>query len=313
MYVVDRKKQAHDGGVWCCDWKACPPETINKNAIFKTEIFTIPDEPLQEYIVTCGGDKFVKVWELHGDELELKHNLEGHQSGVVSVAISNSGKLCVSRGLDCTLRIWDIEKGSQIAEAVVMPTDSWSVLFTQDDQHVISCSKAGIVTLYNAKTGKPERKFGKNTKGSYPYSMACSPDGKIVVTGSADGIINAYDIHNGKHCGRVESHAKAIRSMCFTYDSQNLLTSSEDQQMRVYDVQTTGIDMVTTICGHDSYILSVSLSPNGKYFVSGSADMTIKVWDFELRTCLETFIEHTHPETYNNDPRVRPVRAETFT
>lgn len=53
--------------------------------------------------------------------------------------------------------------------------------------------------------------------------------------------------------------------------------------------------MVTTICGHDSYILSVSLSPNGKYFVSGSADMTIKVWDFELRTCLETFIEHTHP------------------
>lgn len=89
---------------------------------------------------------------------------------------SNLTKLfsvCVSRGLDCTLRIWDIEKGSQIAEAVVMPTDSWSVLFTQDDQHVISCSKAGIVTLYNAKTGKPERKFGKNTKGSYPYSMAC--------------------------------------------------------------------------------------------------------------------------------------------
>lgn len=45
-----------------------------------------------DYIITGALDDLVKVWELQEDKLELKHNLEGHSLGVVSVAISNSGK-----------------------------------------------------------------------------------------------------------------------------------------------------------------------------------------------------------------------------
>lgn len=48
------------------------------------------DSPI-EYIVTGGLDDLVKVWELQDDKLQLKHKLEGHSLGVVSVAISNSG------------------------------------------------------------------------------------------------------------------------------------------------------------------------------------------------------------------------------
>lgn len=48
------------------------------------------DAPI-EYIVTGGLDDLVKVWELQDDKLELKHKLEGHSLGVVSVAISTDG------------------------------------------------------------------------------------------------------------------------------------------------------------------------------------------------------------------------------
>lgn len=41
--------------------------------------------------MTGGLDDLVKVWELHDDKLQLKHKLEGHSLGVVSVAISNDG------------------------------------------------------------------------------------------------------------------------------------------------------------------------------------------------------------------------------
>lgn len=41
--------------------------------------------------MTGGLDDLVKVWELQDDKLELKHKLEGHSLGVVSVAISNDG------------------------------------------------------------------------------------------------------------------------------------------------------------------------------------------------------------------------------
>lgn len=50
------------------------------------------DEPATDYIVTGGVDDLVKVWELQDNKLVLKHKLEGHSLGVVSVAVSNSGK-----------------------------------------------------------------------------------------------------------------------------------------------------------------------------------------------------------------------------
>lgn len=50
------------------------------------------DEAPIDYIITGGVDDLVKVWELQDDRLVLKHNLEGHSLGVVSVAVSNNGK-----------------------------------------------------------------------------------------------------------------------------------------------------------------------------------------------------------------------------
>lgn len=50
------------------------------------------DEPPTDYLITGGLDDLVKVWELIDDRLVLKHNLEGHSLGVVSVAMSSDGR-----------------------------------------------------------------------------------------------------------------------------------------------------------------------------------------------------------------------------
>ena len=42
-----------------------------------------------DYIVTGAVDDLVKVWIFKNDRLELKHKLEGHSLGVVSVAINS--------------------------------------------------------------------------------------------------------------------------------------------------------------------------------------------------------------------------------
>lgn len=48
-------------------------------------------EVLGEYLLSGGVDDLVKVWELKNDRLELKHKLEGHSLGIVSVALSADG------------------------------------------------------------------------------------------------------------------------------------------------------------------------------------------------------------------------------
>lgn len=59
--------------------------------IFRDSVLS-DDAPL-DYIITGGVDDLVKVWDLDEDgHLKLKHQLEGHSLGIVSVAISNDGK-----------------------------------------------------------------------------------------------------------------------------------------------------------------------------------------------------------------------------
>lgn len=45
-----------------------------------------------DYVVTGGIDDAVKVWAWRNDQLELRHRLEGHALGVVSVDTSSDGK-----------------------------------------------------------------------------------------------------------------------------------------------------------------------------------------------------------------------------
>lgn len=52
-------------------------------------------------------------------------------------------------------------------------------------------------------------------------------------------------------------------------------------------------DVAGTLSGHASWVLSVSMSGDGKHFTSSSSDKTVKIWDVAERKCLHTFAEHS--------------------
>lgn len=49
-------------------------------------------EGAENYIITGGLDDLIKVWQLENGKLEMRHQLEGHSLGVISVAVSPDGK-----------------------------------------------------------------------------------------------------------------------------------------------------------------------------------------------------------------------------
>ena len=57
-----------------------------------------------------------------------------------------------------------------------------------------------------------------------------------------------------------------IRSLTFSPDSQKLLTGSDDGHMKIYDVSHG--NLVATLSGHTSWVLSVAFSPDNEHFVS---------------------------------------------
>ena len=139
MFALHTKKEAaHNDGIWCCDWRQVKDEE---------------EDTVEEIIVTGGVDDVVKIWNYKEGELELKHQLTEHSLGVVSVALSSDGRKVASSSLDSVIIVWDTNTGAKIATMDTGPVDAWSVIFTSDDQFVVSGTHSGAVNLFNVETG----------------------------------------------------------------------------------------------------------------------------------------------------------------
>lgn len=58
-----------------------------------------------------------------------------------------------------------------------------------------------------------------------------------------------------------------IRSLAFSGDGKYLVTGSDDCHLKIYEVQSG--ELVGTLSGHGSWVVSVTFSPDNKHFASG--------------------------------------------
>ena len=63
----------------------------------------------------------------------------------------------------------------------------------------------------------------------------------------------------------------------FLQDITNILTTNGDGQVKVFDVASG--EILYRFTGHRNKVNSISLSPGGDSFVSGSEDGAVKIWD----------------------------------
>ncbi|KAF8657604.1 hypothetical protein AX14_007843, partial [Amanita brunnescens Koide BX004] len=110
-------------------------------------------------------------------------------------------------------------------------------------------------------------------------SIAFSPDGSKIISGSSDKTIRVWDASTGvEMLPPLLGHGHWIYSAAFSPDGSKIISGSVDKTIRVWDAHT-GVEMLPPLRGHDGAIRSVAFSPDGSKIISGSDDKTIRVWD----------------------------------
>jgi WD40 repeat protein/serine/threonine protein kinase/tetratricopeptide (TPR) repeat protein len=123
-------------------------------------------------------------------------------------------------------------------------------------------------------------------------SAVFSPDGKTVMTGSADGAARFWDAATGRPLGPTLTHPQAVSAVAYGPDGQTVLTGCGDRTARLWDPRT-GRPIGPTLT-HQGRVSAVAFSPDGKTVMTGSADGAARLWDAATGRPLGPTL--THPE-----------------
>jgi WD40 repeat protein len=123
-------------------------------------------------------------------------------------------------------------------------------------------------------------------------TIACSPDGKHVASGSYDNTIKLWDVIKGSH-ETLNVRDSWFRAVAFSPDGNYLASGSSDMTVRLWDLES---GEKHTLEGHTGWVVAVAFSPDGKYIASGSNDKTIKLWDLAGQ-CKRTLEGNTYSLT----------------
>ena len=108
-------------------------------------------------------------------------------------------------------------------------------------------------------------------------SLALSPDGKLLATGSYDQTIRIWDTATGQELQTLTGHNGGVFGLSFRPDGRVLASASSDRTVKLWDVATgQRLDTLSQALKEET---AVVFSPDGKRLAAAGADNRIRLWE----------------------------------
>ncbi|KAJ4490107.1 WD40-repeat-containing domain protein [Lentinula aciculospora] len=246
--------------------------------------------PDGKYLATGAEDKQIRIWDIQ--RKKIRNIFDGHQQEIYSLDFSADGRLIVSGSGDKTARIWDMMDGTSKVLTINDP-DSLnndagvtSVAISPNGHFVAAGSLDTVVRIWDVATGMlVERLRGHRDS---VYSVAFTPDGKGLVSGSLDKTLKYWDVAalmavGGSGAGASGSGSGSAGGVKSRKEGANGAGpngpgGSSGVLKRDGDASKQS-QCTMNFIGHKDYVLSVAVSHDGRWVVSGSKDRGVQFWD----------------------------------
>ncbi|RAH86618.1 NACHT and WD40 domain protein [Aspergillus japonicus CBS 114.51] len=164
-----------------------------------------------------------------------------------------------------------------------------SVAFSSDGLSLASGAFAGIIKIWDTKTGVNQKTFGAHLgvcqqvlegHSGWVCSVAFSPNKPILASGSRDKTIRLWNLEKKEPLREFKRHSGTIFSVAFSPDGLTLASGSEDKTIRLWNIRTGECQQVLeNSASNSACVYLVAFSPNGLTLASGSSDGAIRLWN----------------------------------
>jgi WD40 repeat protein/DNA-binding Xre family transcriptional regulator len=256
---------------------------INSNNFWVRAIAFSPDSK----IITSGGeDGNIHLWEV--ETRKPIAIFSGHLDRVRSLSYSANGQLLASSSDDRTIRIWDCNRKELITVLTKHQDKVRWVIFHPDQHTLISASQDNQICLWdvNGSEAKLIKSFSLlENEGNLLRAIAISPDGKLLASGTDDGIVRFWNLETGQFTQSLSNnHNHWIRSLAFSPNGDKIASASEDTTICISDVKTG--KHLHTLRGHSGGVWSIAFHPKLPWLLSGEMGFNVRIWNYESGECL---------------------------
>ncbi|KAF4097810.1 hypothetical protein G5714_021818 [Onychostoma macrolepis] len=181
------------------------------------------------YVLTCGGDKSLKLWSVSRGTLLKTYTGHGYEVLDVDCSYDNS-QLC-SCSSDKTVILWDVGSGQVTRKLRGHAGKVNCVQFNEEATVMLSGSIDGTVRCWDTRSRqmKPIQILDEAQDGISSLKVSEHE----LLTGSVDGRVRRYDLRMGQL--NVDFIGSPITCVCFSRDGQCTLSSSLDSTVRLLD------------------------------------------------------------------------------
>ncbi len=233
-------------------------------------------------ILAAGGsDRKVCLWDTATGRESLR--CQGNQLGQVErVALSGDGGMLATLDVDRAIRLWDARTGKHlrkidVAGGRIAPSTPCVFAFSPEGQ-TLYAGPAGSVQAFAVMEGKAVALPAAPERGL--LIDALSPDGATAVSAGDGGRLVVWEVQSSKIVAEVVG-PRPRGLLALSPDARRLAVATADTEPAVV-VFDLGTGKELCRCqGHLSEVTALAFAPDGKSLVTGSFDLTTRLWDAE--------------------------------
>ncbi|KAM5235466.1 WD repeat and HMG-box DNA-binding protein 1 [Ctenodactylus gundi] len=240
------------------------------------------------YIVTCGSDGDVRIWEDLDDDDPKSINV-GEKA--YSCTLKN-GKL-VTAVSNNTVQVHTFPEGIPDGILTRFTTNAYHVVFNGDGTKIAAGSGDFLIKIIDVEDSGQQKTFRGHD--APVLSLSFDPKDMFVASASCDGSVKVWHISDQacviswpllQKCNDV-INAKSICRLAWQPKTGKLLAIPVEKSVKLYKRETWShqFDLSDSVISQTLNI--VTWSPCGRYLAAGSINGLIVVWNVETRDCME--------------------------